>query len=308
MSTASDKTKQKYQRIISNMFKAFTGTKMSDPKETKAYVKDLSQFTRTKAFLKWIEKKYTNIGTRVNYISILKSELVAKTRYKKAIAVYQKYFDGIHKIQETEMKSQTIKEGSNKKVADLKMLQSKVRAYKGSIFSKTLCALYVFFPTRRNTDYRVFKKTKSLQAAKADEGFNHIFMDKKGDLNMLFQQYKTFKTYGTQIFKVKNSFLKKTLIEYLSNLDYGDVLFANRKGEHYSTGGFSNRFKKLTIDVFGQSFKVNDIRRSFISTKLKLNLNQNQKETLSEYMASNFLVNYNKLTDDVDSLFDGEIF
>lgn len=304
---ASPATQKKYDSIIASLFRKFTGKEISDKSDKAAYKKDLSQFTKTKKFIKFMEATYPKVSTRVSYFSIIKCALVRHTRYVKAIAVYQKYFDNIQGEHETNIKSQTIQEGENKKADGLKGLQTLARKYNGDIFNKTLISCYLFIPSRRNMAFRLMKHSKNMQATKQDMKSNHVYKNKKNELWFVYNQYKNLKNMGIQEFKVKNPFLIKVLNSYLDNIEHGDYLFANRRNEHYSTGGFSNKFKKASFDVLGKTYLINDMRRSWITSKLKLKLNQLQKDELSKMMGSNFLINYNKLGD-IDSLRGDEIF
>lgn len=167
-----------------------------------------------------------------------------------------------------------------------------------------LHALYTSIPPRR-LEYKYLKffqlkKNKKKKAEDLDKKFNWIVFNTKGTPSKLvFNKYKTSKTYRQQVFDISGTD-KKPIFDFTklrksakafvlsSGLDDEDLCFPNSNGQLYEN--FSRRVSEYPFRKFykqGKNISVNILRHSFIShynTRGK-NLNTNSMREVSRWMS-----------------------
>jgi len=148
---------------------------------------------------------------------------------------------------------------------------------------KALVGIYTLIPPRRVEDISLIKIKFTPRKYKGalDKNFNYLMVSRstKKPTKLIFNRYKTEKTFNIQDFKVPVK-LATILQKYITDYDYDDddILFGTKKGGVQS--GFSavvaRTFKKYT----NKAVSANLIRHSFISDfldKPKLSLGQRKK-------------------------------
>ena len=107
----------------------------------------------------------------------------------------------------------------------------------------------IFIPPRRAMDY-----TELLI-----HGYNHEGNMVNGR-EMIFNKYKTVKTYGTQVIKIPPK-LQKLLDQYATTFKEATYLFTTIKGKKLNGKQLWDRLHA----IFGKSVSVNALRRAFIT-------------------------------------------
>jgi hypothetical protein len=137
-------------------------------------------------------------------------------------------------------------------------------------------ALYTLFPARR-LDWRNMKIKEN--ADDTNEG-NYIITN---NMQFIFNNYKTFKTYGKQIFDIEDKDLIDVINSYIlvKELKEGDYLFHLMRSKHepQKESFFSMRVSEVFEVVYGVKISVRFIRMSwsnYINTQ-QISFNEKQK-------------------------------
>jgi hypothetical protein len=180
---------------------------------------------------------------------------------------------------------------------------------------RALVSLYTLFPPRRGKDYRRMKIASKGDDV-FDKDFNFLVLKGKTPHEFVFNDYKTYKHYGTQRSDIEgNQFLKVLkgskkvngkfqivykkfsgiLKDYIADakLSVGDVLFPTDKGTVYqSTGAFTDitasAFEKATLQIPGlkkeKRVTANIARHSIITAFYKGGPTSGEKNELATMM------------------------
>lgn len=159
--------------------------------------------------------------------------------------------------------------------------------------------LYTLFPARR-LDWRLTKITyldNYEDAYGYDKQFNYITIP---HFKAIFNNYKTQKTYGQQVFDIEDSLLKDIILAYVydNDLNEGDLLFKNKKKNMYDASDFSYHIKKILKCAYDADMSVIDLRCSWATWINKQQLSMIEKTKYASMMGHSFLEQqkYNKLT------------
>ena len=151
---------------------------------------------------------------------------------------------------------------------------------------RALMSLYVYLPPRRVEDIRLL--TLSTNGKNLNDKFNYLVLDKGKPKELVYNVYKTAKTFGQQTIPVPDDLAEvlKTYIKYDKIKNKG-VMFGT-DGEYYQQFSqvIANTFKKYS----GKSVGANILRHSFIQNFLKGKRTPNEKKEIADMMAHSVLV------------------
>jgi len=235
---------------------------------------------------------YKNDNTFKNYLNIL----VVITSHFKSIDnnIYQKLTKIVKFINDKidySRKNNILDEKDDGKLLDFignkDVILSNIQKL-DNIEDRLIYALYTLQPARR-LDYRNMKITIETN----DNNLNDINYLKLSNIpyQFVFNDYKTFKTYGKQIIEIDDDLMKiinlYICIKKLKNNDYLFSLNRNIK-EIYDVGGFSNKISKIFKKIHKVSISVRFIRMSWSIYIHDLKISVNDKEKLIEKMAHSY--------------------
>ena len=129
----------------------------------------------------------------------------------------------------------------------------------------------LFCPPRRSMDFCAFK-VRNIDKEKDN------YLDKS---DMVFNKYKTCKTYNQQIVKIPANL--KLIINKWIRLTTNDYLFFDNNGSPLTSVKLNQRLTKL----FGKNSSVNAIRHSYLSEKYQPEIEiQNEMKKTAESMGT----------------------
>ena len=160
---------------------------------------------------------YKNDNTFKAYINIL----VVITSHLKTLnkSVYQTLTKlGIYLNEQTQekRKENKIEEADKEKIISLNKTEILKNLYKLTNYKdKLIYALYCLFPARRE-EWRLTKLTTETNKEKLkDPNDNYLILS--NPKRIIFNNYKTDKTYGQQVFNIDDKDLNKIIDEYIIN-------------------------------------------------------------------------------------------
>ena len=115
-------------------------------------------------------------------------------------------------------------------------------------------ALYTMFPPRRLKDYASMIVIKN---SICDDNINNFFVI--DEFKFIFNNYKTYKTYGKQQFEISNELLH-ILNEYIDTYK-----LINKKLLGHTENDLSEKIKNIFIHFCNKSVTVNTLRHVYIS-------------------------------------------
>lgn len=142
----------------------------------------------------------------------------------------------------------------------------------------------LFFPVRRSKDWCDFK-IRNINKEKEN------YLDKS---NLVFNSYKTAKTYGKQIVAIPTK-CKNILQKWIKINPTSDYLFTDTNGKPLTAVKMNQRLNKL---FGGKKISVNALRHSFLTAKYATTMKEmkEMKNTMKEMGSSmNVAENYVKL-------------
>ena len=145
---------------------------------------------------------------------------------------------------------------------------------------KMILGLYYLQPPRR-LDYINMIVTDELEPA--DKDHNYLVVRPKM-MKMIFNTYKTSRTYGQQVFKVEKD-LREILKE---NVKVGEYLLMNHtSGKPYTEAQFSQYLSRLTNRLVKKEASATAFRHAFIAHFLSTNPTTDQRKAVSLMMGHN---------------------
>ena len=141
-----------------------------------------------------------------------------------------------------------------------------------TILKNFILSLYLNLAPRRSSDYTLMKIGPD-----EDENYNYINLEKK---ELIFNQYKTKKTYGKQIIDISNN---KELLEDLNlYLKYrksdNDFLLIKSNGKPFNQ---TNDMTKTLNQIFGKKISTQMLRNIYLTSKYG-NVKTDLKQDVSE--------------------------
>ena len=232
---------------------------------------------------------YNNDNTFKSYINILAvitSHL--KTLNKSVYQTLTKTNIFINKQIQEKRKENKIEEGDEEKIIDLdKTIILKNLNKLDNIKDKLIYGLYTLFPARRE-DWRLTKITTETNKEKLKDPINNYLILSKPK-RIIFNNYKTYKTYGQQDFKIIDEDLNNIIDEYIikNTLKNDDYLFSleRDKREAISQPNFSKLISNVFNKIYNIPISIRFLRMSHTSYLLNKNPTIKQMEILADYMA-----------------------
>jgi len=234
-----------------------------------------------------IRQIYKNDNSFKAYINIL---AVITSHFKNLNNVYQVYSKLSKKtnlaVQEHREENQ-IDEGDENKIIDVGDEAFNKNVGKlNKIEDILIYGLYILFPARR-LDYKNMMIISENDTSKLD-GINYLTLS--SPKMFVFNQYKTDKTYGKQIFEIPTS-LDVIINKYihLKGLKSGDYLFSleRNKKEAIAESNFSSKVSNVFNKVYDTPVSVRFIRMSWASSLYTKNPTVKQIKELAYMMALN---------------------
>jgi len=231
--------------------------------------------------------------------------------YTTILSVISSHFKELHHIYQTLTKTGKL---VNKKVQERRELNEVDEEDEGKIISikpddiyknleklksvedRMIYALYTLFPARR-LDYKNMKLTTETSIDKLND-INYLVLSNPKEF--VFNDYKTYKTYGKQVFKVPED-LDIVINQYIitKKLKDGDFLFSlmRDKKEPIAEPNFSSKVTGVFKKVYGIPISMRFIRMSWATDLYASNPTAKQIKELASKMAHSPLESrlYNKI-------------
>ena len=223
-------------------------------------------------YLEDVEKLIENLRAKYPNENSFKSYLIPLTvilshiksynnQYQTITKIAKKINDNIQKIRGDNV----LPDNESIKIIDLdkETILSKLNLLT-NIQDKLIYGLYCLFPSRREDDYRLMRITYSNNPDNLDNEYNYLQIE-KNKINFIFNQFKTFKKFGQQIFQVPNG-LNDIILNYIreKNLKELDYLFYSNKNpkDKLSQSNFSTKISTTFKKVYGIPISIRYIRKS----------------------------------------------
>ena len=227
------------------------------------------------------QKSYS--GTLITLLDLYPNKL-----NKKAIDIYKNFIskeDMDQYIQEQDKKTEKqadnwlnldellqIKNKLNEQIQQINFEKKLNQKEYLTILKNFILSLYLNLAPRRSSDYTLMKIGPD-----EDESYNYLNLDKK---ELIFNQYKTKKTYGKQIIDISNN---KELLEDLNlYLKYrksdNDFLLIKSNGKPFNQ---TNDMTKTLNQIFGKKISTQMLRNIYLTSKygsVKTDLKQDVSE------------------------------
>ena len=257
------------------------------------YVIKNFNYLENKKIITYLYNKYENINTIKSYL-IPYTVLCSKIDYYNENNVHKNLIENIEKINKTyeeDRDNNSINiEDKNKLIInyDKKELQKQLETL-NNIEEQLIFALYTFIPPRR-LEYSNMKIEEN--DINLDNNYNYIIIDNNNPIKFVFNNYKTNKVFGKQIYDInddiKNLINKHILINNKKN---NDLLF------NYKFNNFQKKLTNIFKKVYSENITVRWLRISYTSYIRKQNLTNNELKIISEKMAHSLETNskYNKI-------------
>lgn len=237
-----------------------------------------------------LRKRYKNDNSFKTYLNIL----VVITSHLKTLnkSVYQtltKLNIYINKQVQDKRKENILDEGDEGKIINLDQTEILTNIQKlKTIKDKLIYGLYTLFPARRE-EWRFTKLTTEANKDKLIHPVNNYLII-SNPKRVIFNNYKTSKTYGQQTFNIDDKNLNNILDEYImsNGLKENDYLFGldRNKKEIISQPNFSKLISNVFFKVHNIPISLRFLRMAHISRLLKTNPSIKQMETLAFQMAN----------------------
>ena len=132
---------------------------------------------------------------------------------------------------------------------------------------KALVAITTLLPPRRTQDYQNLKLYNTDDELPDD--VNILLMEQQKPIKLIYNVYKTSKTYGKQEFDIPKS-LQNILLKFfektLKNIETGQFLFAGKNGKKLLN--FTTKVQDAFMVYTGKPLSLNLLRHSFITELL----------------------------------------
>jgi len=294
----------KYTKIISNIHKAITGDDIDilivdkiflgkyDIEDEKYIIENMTylQEANLEIFLSYLKYKYKNNNTKRTYLS----PFVVITSYLEAFNIsYQiltKYMKSMIEIYENDRNNNSLKKDEINKIIDFNPIKINEKINKIiEISDKMLFAVYTLITPRR-------LEWSSVKIEKEDNDTGNIILlnyDKPEKTKIIFNQYKTSKTYNKQILENLPDDFIKILYEYVAKMKKkeGDYLFLNYLKKPYTPNVFGINLSKLFTKVYNHNITLRYIRMSYATYKNSFNISNNEIKKMAYEMGHSVKIN-----------------
>jgi hypothetical protein len=238
-------------------------------------------------------EKYENINTIKSYL-IPFTVLCSKIDYYKDNNVHKKLIEHIEKINKTydddrDNNSININDKNKLIINYNKEELEKNLELLTNIEDKLIYALYTFIPPRRLEYSNMIITENDINL---DNKFNYIIIENNDPIKFIFNNYKTNKVFGQQIYNIENN-IKELIIKHINinKKENNNFLF------NYKSNNFGKKITNIFKKIYNENISVRWLRMSYASYIRKNNLTNNELRIISEKMAHSLETNsrYNKI-------------
>ena len=257
------------------------------------YVIKNFNYLENKKLITYLYNKYENINTIKSYL-IPFTVLCSKIDYYNENNVHKNLIENIEKINKTyeeDRDNNSINiEDKNKLIINYekKELQKQLETL-NNIEEQLIFALYTFIPPRRLEYSNMIIEENDINL---DNKYNYIIIDNNNPIKFVFNNYKTNKVFGKQIYYIDDD-IKNLINEHISinNKKKNDLLF------NYKSNNFGKKLTNIFKKIYSENITVRWLRISYTSYIRKQNLTNNELKIVSEKMAHSLETNskYNKI-------------
>jgi hypothetical protein len=232
-----------------------------------------------------LRELYPNDNTFKSYTNILS---VISSHFEELNHIYQpltKVGKLVNKKVQERREENEVDEGDEGKIISIKPddIYKNLEKLK-NIEDRMIYALYTLFPARR-LDYKNMKLTTETNVDTLND-INYLIVS--NPKQFVFNDYKTDKTYGKQVFEVPED-LDKVFNQYITakKLRNGDFLFSllRDKKEPIAESNFSAKVKEVFNKVYGIPISMRFIRMSWATDLYASNPTQTKVKEITFKMA-----------------------
>ena len=261
-------------------------------KDTEYIIKNLNYLEKDK-IITHLYEKYENINTIKSYL-IPYAVLCSKIDYYKDNNIHKKlieHIEKINKIYDDDRDNNSINiNDKNKLIINYNKDElEKNLELLNNIEDKLIYALYTFIPPRRLEYSNMIIKENDINL---DNNFNYIIIENNVPIKFVFNNYKTNKVFGKQVYNIDNN-IKELILKHinLNKKEYNNFLF------NYKANNFGKKITNIFKKIYNENISVRWLRMSYASYIRKNNLTNNELKIISEKMAHSLETNsrYNKI-------------
>ena len=244
-------------------------------------------------------KKDNTLKSYINILVVITAHL--KTLNKSVYQTLTKLNIHLNKVIQEKREENKLEEGDENKIIDLNKTIILSNLHKlTNIRNRLIYGLYTLFPARRE-EWRFTKLTTETDKNKLNDSTDNYLIVSTNPKRIIFNNYKTYKTYGQQDFTIDDYELDALINEYIVSNDLmaGDYLFhlQRNRDEIISQPNFSRLVSDVFNKIYDVPISIRFLRMSHISNLLKTNPSIKQMKELAKYMANSLdeQRRYNKL-------------
>lgn len=166
--------------------------------------------------------------------------------------------------------------------SEIKNVYTKKRTGDRADQHKAIAAITILMPPRRNEDYRLLTITDGTDDMTDDK--NYILVKDGIPLKLIYNKYKTAKTFGKQEFDIPEK-LADQLATYIKKdkLKNGNPLFGTQKKNYYKN--FTTQIQDAYQSLAGKPLTINLLRHAYITDFLSTKRTPAQRRKLANQMA-----------------------
>lgn len=258
------------QDCITQLMKLFQNNKTV---ARRTILKEISWLKDIKATVLKLRQAYANNHSFKYFIAILASLCSRIKKFQNDHQMLSLLYRNIHNEYITQR-------GNNQEetVINYHDEDDKITKYNNiqDITDKLIFGLYMFMLPRRIKDIALLKLVHDNEDQ--DTRYNYMLMS-DGNIKVIYNNYKTSNTYGTQTFDVP-IILYDCIFEYIAHHQIVDgmFLFKQKKNDHHLSIPFmSNKIKQIMQNTYNVECSNRSIRRSAVSNLGNVSLNERKQ-------------------------------
>jgi len=252
-------------------------------------IDDFDYQENPKKVINYIKTKYPNLSSTKTYLCSVMYRV--KDKSKKAYDEYKAFMDSLRPVIHKEQTNQLLtkeKEDDYIKWDTLKKCgRDAINMYNQGklLYSDALvCVLYTEqVPVRADYSNMVF--IKDIRKA-SDTTKNYCLLRVRNPV-FIFNEYKTSKSYGKVVIKMKPFTYNVLRERYQEQIDNGDNYIFSEADQTNFSRKVKQAFKKVLNN--GKEPTINTIRHSFLTSFLKTNPTIREKEKISQLMMNDLI-------------------
>lgn len=247
--------------------------------------KDFGWLRDTKKVVAFIKNNFKAQNTIVSNIASIASILKALKGYEDEYRFYSKVSTKLRKEINNEASDNLLTEKEAKNAMKYDELKDLYKKKGLNAHDKLLIGLYTLLPPRRIEAFRNMKLVQSRNLNEMDDKHNYLVRRRNNPTKLVFQRFKTDKTYKKQENNiVSNLELTKLIRKYIQTyrIQDGDYLFSTRAGNPHIN--FTQILHKSFQRASGKDISVNLLRHAYISDFLSTTRSEKARKTLALQM------------------------